>query len=116
MQTSLVEVIVSIVRTQAVNSYMPLGALSASIQAHQLSYIWSLDFISAVTSSTFRGWRKVLFAVAIPLLVILVTLVGPSSAVLMIPRLGIPNQLEPWAWTPTLRGRESPFLTHITGL
>lgn len=94
MQTSIAEVIICIVRLQTVDGYVPLGFLSAAMQTFQLSYIWSLDFVSAVTSQVLHGWRKAVFALTIPLLIFLGALVGPSSAVLMIPRPGLSESIE----------------------
>jgi hypothetical protein len=89
MQASLAEIVLSIVRSQIMDGYLPLGALSASTQAMQISYLWSLDLLGAVTSRSFYGRRKVLFVCLVPLLILLTALVGPSSAVLMIPRAGM---------------------------
>lgn len=89
MQASLAEIVLSIVRSQIMEGYLPLGALSASTQAMQISYLWSLDLLGAVTSRSFYGRRKALFVCLVPLLIILTALVGPSSAVLMIPRAGM---------------------------
>ncbi|KAH7371252.1 hypothetical protein BKA66DRAFT_572987 [Pyrenochaeta sp. MPI-SDFR-AT-0127] len=94
MQASIFEIILAIIRSQIVEDYVPLGALSASMQASQLSYIWSLDFVAAVAHSASHGWRKMLVVAMILLLTILTALVGPSSAVLMIPRAGLPHVLE----------------------
>jgi hypothetical protein len=86
MQASIVEVILCIVRVGLVDSTVPFGALSGAIQPTQLSYLWSLDFFSIFRSSALQGWGKVVFAVAVPSLISLIALAGPSSAVLMIPR------------------------------
>lgn len=88
MQFSIVEVTLCVIRTEALRGVVPLGALSGAVQATQLSYLWSLDFISVITSSAIRGWRKLMFVIMIPALITLTALVGPSSAVLMIPRPG----------------------------
>ena len=88
MQVSIAEVVLTIVRTQAINDYLPLGALSVAMQANQIGYIWSLDLMSVFTSQAILGWRKLLFLVLVPILVIMTGLVGPSSAALMIPRPG----------------------------
>lgn len=94
MQASLVEIFVCIIRTQLVNGYVPLGALSAATQPTQLSYLWSLEFVSIFTSSAVRGWRRTLFMLAIPFLLVLTSLVGPSSAILMIPRPDTPHVIQ----------------------
>lgn len=88
MQMSIVEIILCVIRAQVLEGYVPLGALSATTQALSISYIWSLDFLAAITSKSFHGWRKYLFVILIPTLITLTTLVGPSSAGLMIPRPG----------------------------
>jgi hypothetical protein len=95
MQASIVEIMLCIVRTEAVRGFVPLGALSGAVQTTQLSYLWSLDFISMITSSTLRGWRRIFICAAIPILFILTALVGPSSAILMIPRPGSQHSYEP---------------------
>lgn len=91
MQMSLVEVLLCVIRTAAINDFVPLGALSAFAQPTQLSYLWSIDFVSIFKSSTHRGWRKTFFILMIPVVFALITLVGPSSAILMIPRPGLPH-------------------------
>ena len=92
MQASLAEIALSIVRSQMMEGYLPLGALSASTQAMHLSYLWSIDLLATVTSQSFRGRRKALFVCLVPLSVLLTALVGPSSAVLMIPRAGVSSR------------------------
>jgi hypothetical protein len=86
MQVSIVEVM------QATKGFVPLGALSGGVQATQLSYLWSLDFWSLFTSDAFHGqrWQKAGMIIMIPTLLISTALVGPSSAVLMIPDSGCP--------------------------
>lgn len=101
MQASLVEIVLSIVRSQMMEGYLPLGALSVSTQAMHLSYLWSLVLLAAVTSQSFRGRRKALFVCLVPLLVLLTALVGPSSAVLMIPRAGMSSRPSVIHWRST---------------
>lgn len=52
MQVSIVEIMLFIVRSEATQEFVPLGALSGAVQATQLSYLWSLDFLSVFTSDT----------------------------------------------------------------
>jgi hypothetical protein len=91
MQASLVDILVYFIRSQALQGYIPLGALSAAAQASQLSYLWSLDFVSALGSRNLNVWRRVSFGLAVSTLLVMITIVGPSSAVLMIPRPGMAN-------------------------
>jgi hypothetical protein len=101
MQASLAEIVLSIVRSQIMEGYLPLGALSTSTQAMQISYLWSLDLLAVVTSPSFYGRRKALFVSLVPLLILLTALVGPSSAVLMIPRAGISSRPSVVHWRST---------------
>jgi hypothetical protein len=91
MQASIAEVLLSLIRAGLINGFVPFGTLSGAMQPTQLSYLWSLDFFSLFRSRAFQGWRRTVFVVAIPLLFALTALVGPSSAVLMIPRAGVPS-------------------------
>jgi hypothetical protein len=91
MQASLVDILVYFVRSQALEGYIPLGALSGAAQASQLSYLWSLDFVSAVGSPAFKVWRRVIFGLAVSTLLSIIMTVGPSAAILMIPRPGMAN-------------------------
>ena len=86
MQSSLVDILLYIIRAQALRGYIPLGALSGAAQAPQISYLWSLDFVSAISSPRFGMWRKLVFSISAIALLFMASVVGPSSAVLMIPR------------------------------
>jgi hypothetical protein len=104
MQASLTEVLLCVIRTMAVNGYVPLGALSGATQPTQLSYLWSLDYISNFTSSALHRWRRAVLVLIIPFILILTSLVGPSTAILMIPR---PN-------TPHIVGQETMYSSNST--
>jgi hypothetical protein len=86
MQASLVDVLLYIIRAQALEGYIPLGVLSGAAQAPQISYLWSLDFVSALKSPHFLLWRRIIFGISATALLFMASIVGPSSAVLMIPR------------------------------
>lgn len=90
MQASLVDILLYLIRSQATNSYLPLGALSGAAQAPQLSYLWSLDFVSAVRSPTLKLSHRAIFALSMVVLFCMTAVVGPSAAVLLIPRPGMP--------------------------
>ena len=93
MQASLVDVLLHIIRFQATSGYVPLGVISGAARAPQLSYLWSLDFVSVVMSpsSTYSIRRKITFVLSASALLFLTAVVGPSSAVLMIPRPDMPH-------------------------
>lgn len=94
MQASVIEIILAFIRKEMVDGFLPLGALSATLQVYQISYVWSLEFISAVTSAAYTGRRRILFAITVPFLIVLTSVLGPSSAVLMIPRPGMSKALD----------------------
>ena len=91
MQASMVDILVYFIRSQALNGYIPLGALSGAAQASQLSYLWSLDFVAALGSRCVNVWRRAVFGLVFLILLVMITIVGPSSAVLMIPRPDMAN-------------------------
>lgn len=91
MQASLVDILIYFIRSQVIKGYIPLGALSGAAQASQLSYLWSLDFVAAYGSRSINVWRRVAFGLAVSTLLVMITIVGPSSAVLMIPRPDMAN-------------------------
>ncbi|USP76453.1 hypothetical protein yc1106_03727 [Curvularia clavata] len=91
MQASITEILFSLIRAGLINGLVPLCILSGAMQPTQLSYLWTLDVLSLFRSRALQGWRKTIFVVTIPLLMALTALVGPSSAVLMIPRAGVPR-------------------------
>ena len=83
MQASIIHINMSIIRTIAVNSEVPLSIFSGATQSAQLSYLWSLDFWSALRTKGYRQpYRiRVLFTVCFPFLLLSTALVGPSAAV-----------------------------------
>lgn len=91
MQASLVEIILYVVRSLALGAYIPLGALSGAAQAPHLSYLWSMDFLSAITAPDFAILRNLGFTLSVFGLRLMAAVVGPSTAVLMIPRAGMPH-------------------------
>lgn len=99
MQMSLAEMVVCLIRTEGVNGFIPLGMLSGIDRATQLSYLWSLDFWSTLRSSILRGWRQISFILLMFVLVLLTSVLGPSSAILMIP----------WPASPYLYKTESLY-------
>lgn len=85
IQASLAAIVLYLIRLKVLGSTsIPLGTFLASYRVTDISYLWSLELWGLVTASCKR--RMISFAVLIPCIVILVTLIGPSSAVLMIPR------------------------------
>ena len=87
MQASIGTMVLQYVRSLACNHSLPFGALLAPIHASNFSFLWSLELWSAFTAVTFPTRQKLVFATILPMAIILGTVVGPSSAIAMIPRL-----------------------------
>ena len=88
IQTSLGTIIFAFVRHElAIGNGLPFGALFSGLQLNQISYLWSMEYWGAIRSRHLSFWRKVRLFGIITLCVALGTLSGPSSAILLIPRL-----------------------------
>jgi hypothetical protein len=76
MQASLVDILLYTIRSRALNGYLPLGAL---------------DFFSALVapSRAFKLRHKLIFILSTFALLFMTAIVGPSSAILMIPQPGM---------------------------
>lgn len=86
MRALIANVLISVVRFEANQDYISLGMVLASSHISRLSYLWSLELWSAMTSSTLLTRRTIFIVVLVPLLSFLAAVVGPSSPVAMIPR------------------------------
>lgn len=95
MQASIIDVLLYTIRVQALEGFLPFGALAGAAHAPRLSYLWSLDFVSAILSPSYSVWRKIMFALSVSVLTLITATVGPSSAILIIPRPGLPHRSHP---------------------
>lgn len=86
MQASIAEIMLTYIRLQALKGQVPLGSIMAPYHTSQLSYLWSLEVWSTMTSQTLTKRRKILFLALVPAMVVLAGVVGPSAAITMIPR------------------------------
>lgn len=87
MQASLTAILLSLIRHQALSTCtVPLGSFVAPVNTTKISYLWSLELWGPLTSRHLPAWRKIALFSAILVAVLLAAVVGPSSAVLMIPR------------------------------
>lgn len=87
MQASIAAVVLSVIRAQVLQSEaFPLGGLLAPYSTQNVTYLWSLEFWGCITASGVAIRRRVCFALTLTLALLLTTLLGPSTAVLMIPR------------------------------
>ena len=88
MQASLAAIIFSYVRYEmALGDGLPFGALFSGLQINQVSYLWSMEFWGSLSSDNIPIRRKLAMIAMITVSFILATAVGPSSAILLIPRL-----------------------------
>ena len=88
IQASLATVILAYIRYElAFGDGLPLGALVSGLQISQFAYLWSMEFWGTVRSSTLPFFRKLRLLIVILTCFIVALLAGPSSAVLLIPRL-----------------------------
>ncbi|KAK5095796.1 hypothetical protein LTS08_007931 [Lithohypha guttulata] len=86
MQTSLAAITLGLVRRELLGNGLPLGTIFAPAQTTFISYLWSLEYWAAITSVGLGSIRIVFLLCSLFASMILAGLVGPSSAIAMIPR------------------------------
>lgn len=85
---SMARFILAFVRHELVSPRgIPFGILSSSVDFSHITYLMSHEFWSAVWVPTMQLHRRVLFVLALALSTILATLIGPTTAILLQPRL-----------------------------
>ena len=88
IEASLSAVVFSYVRYELMlGSGIPFGALFSGLQISQASYLWSMEFWGTVSSRTISLKSKVRLLVVVTASVFLAAIAGPSSAILLVPRL-----------------------------
>lgn len=87
-QASIAAVVFSFVRYEmSLGQGLPFGALFSGLQITQASYLWSLEFWGSIYSTNLLLRRKISMPAVIVVAIFLAATVGPSSAILLIPRL-----------------------------
>ena len=87
-QASIAAIVLSYIRYElSLGQGLPFGALFSGLQVSQASYLWSMEFWGLVSSSKLPMRKRVGLATVISLAILLAATVGPSSAILLIPRL-----------------------------
>ena len=88
IQASLTAIIFTIIRNEMVfGEGIPFGLLSSGLQATQLSYLWSMEFWGSFRSGTYKkSYRRTRVLCLVLICVLLASVCGPSSAVLLVPR------------------------------
>ena len=88
IQASLAAIVFSYVRHEmALGQGLPFGALFSGLQVSQISYLWSMEFWGSLTSGYLPIRRRLGLLMIILLSFLLAAASGPSSAILLIPRL-----------------------------
>lgn len=89
IQASLSAVIFSYVRYELVlGDGIPFGALFSGLQISQASYLWSMEFWGTVCSRTISLKSRLRLLSVVTTSIFLAAVTGPSSAILLVPRLG----------------------------
>ena len=87
IQASLTAIIFTGIRNEMVfGQGIPFGLLSSGLQATQLSYLWSMEFWGSLRSGSYNPYRRICLLFLILTCVLLASVCGPSSAVLLVPR------------------------------
>ena len=88
IEASLSTIVFSYVRYELMlGSGIPFGALFSGLQVSQASYLWSMEFWGTVSSKSICLKSKVRLLVVVTASVFLAAIAGPSSAILLVPRL-----------------------------
>ncbi|KIW34539.1 uncharacterized protein PV07_01316 [Cladophialophora immunda] len=87
MQASIAAIVLAYIRQGLIgNTALPFGALLAASQVQNTSTIFSLEFWGAVTSPSLSLRRKFELFTFVLVSLVMAASVGPSSAILMLPR------------------------------
>ena len=87
-QASLAAIVLSYVRYEmSLGQGLPFGALFSGLQISQASYLWSMEFWGSLSSKHLPVQRRIGLSFVIVVAIVLAATVGPSSAILLIPRL-----------------------------
>lgn len=87
-QASLAAIVFSYIRYEiSLGQGLPFGALFSGLQISQASYLWSLEFWGSIRSKHLPIRRRISMGLIVTVAIVLAATVGPSSAILLIPRL-----------------------------
>ncbi|KAL8902718.1 MAG: hypothetical protein Q9207_004430 [Kuettlingeria erythrocarpa] len=88
IQASLAAILFSYVRHElSLGEGIPFGSLFSALQVSQISYLWSMEFWGTIRSGHCSLRKKMYLLTMIAVILVLAASSGPSSAVLLIPRL-----------------------------
>lgn len=87
IQASIAAIVLALIRYRVLKtSKLPFGGLVAPYRISDISSLWSLDFWGCLTAPALKPRTRLILCLVLPTAVILAAVVGPSCAVLMIPR------------------------------
>jgi hypothetical protein len=87
MQASLGAIVLAIVRHHVIyTGQLPFGLFMASTKAADVSYLWSIELWGGLAATWPKKWQSKILLASLPFLVALASVVGPSGAILLIPR------------------------------
>jgi hypothetical protein len=88
IHASLAAILLSYVRHEmTLGKGLPFGALFSSLAINQVSYLWSMEFLGSAGSKHLPLRRKLAMVSIISVCFIIAAAAGPSSAILLVPRL-----------------------------
>ena len=87
IQASLATVVFSYVRHElTIGNGIPFGTLFSGLHISQIAYLWSMEYWGSLRSPHLPLHRKIALSLLIFVSIVLASLSGPSSAILLIPR------------------------------
>ena len=87
-QASLAAIVFTYIRYEMSSGQgLPFGAMFSGLQISQASYLWSMEFWGSICSKYLPIRRRITLILVVTSAIILAAAVGPSSAILLIPRL-----------------------------
>ena len=88
IQASLATIVFSYIRHEmTIGNGIPFGTLFSGLQINQIAYLWSMEFWGSLRSPHLPLRRRITLLFLIFVSIVLASLSGPSSAILLIPRL-----------------------------
>ncbi len=88
VEASIDSIVLTLIRYElSLGQGLPFGALFSGLQFSQASYLWSMEFWGTACSQHIPIRRRIGIIFVISIAISLAATIGPSSAILLIPRL-----------------------------
>ncbi|OJD29618.1 uncharacterized protein BKCO1_7600010 [Diplodia corticola] len=88
---------------------LPFGAIFSGLAFRNISYLWSLEFLGSISSTSFRRQGKIIFVIFTIFNILLASAIGPSIAVGLIPRTRDFTVIEQKIWFGVPEGSNALF-------